>query len=168
MMSGRLNINEQLKNYVPTFPSCNMTITLITTVSADLMAIFLPVCSLQLEANIPMIVAVTPAMTGIRLQAYLQTLAPQTDLQHLNKHLKQNGTIGLPITYLQELQTLTRPPSRHTQLGTPTIIYLTMEPLMLSASMSLINDKISVSSTLVPIVSYLTTTPGLKIPTQFR
>ena len=110
-MSGRLNINEKLKNYVPTIPNCNMTITLITTVYPDPLAIFLPVCSLPLAANIPTIAAVTPAMTGLRLQAYLQTLAPQTDLQHHIKHMKQNGTIGLQITYLQELQTLTRLPS---------------------------------------------------------
>ena len=167
-MSGRLNMNEQFKNYVPTIPSCNMTITLIITVSADLMAIFLPVCSLQLEANIHTIAAATPAMTGIRLRAYLQTLAPQTDLQHHIKHMKQHGIIGLQITYLQELPTLTRLPSRHMQLGTLTIIYLTMEPQMLSESMSLINDKISVSSTLVPIVSFLTMTHGSKIPTLFR
>ena len=113
-MSGRLNINEQLKNYVPTFPSCNMTITLITTVSADLMAIFLPVCSLQLEASTPTIAAVTPAMTGLRILAYLQTPPPQTDLQHHIKHMKQNGTIGLQITYLQELPSPTKnAPSPH-------------------------------------------------------
>ena len=90
-----------------------MTVTSIITVSADLMVIFLPVCSLQLEANIPMIVAATLAMTGIRLQAYLPTPAPQTDLQHLIKLMRLNGTIGLnymKITYLLVLQFLPHRP----------------------------------------------------------
>ena len=125
------------------------------------------------EGNTSMIADVIPATIGTKTPASLhaqdlQAQDLQAGLLPIIKHMKQNGTIGLQITYLQELPTLTRLPSRHMQLGTLTIIYLTMEPQMLSESMSLINDKISVSSTLVPIVSFLPMIHGSKIPTLFR
>ena len=134
-MNGESNINKQLKKFVPIIRNCNMITISIFMASADHMAIFLQVCSHPLEENIPTIVTVTPAMTGLRILAYLQTQPPQTDLQHHTRHMKLNGITGLKITYLQKLQTLTRPPSRHMQLGTLMIIYLTMEPQMLSESM---------------------------------
>ena len=168
-MNGESIINEQFKKFVPIIQNyCNMTTFSIFMSSADHMAIFLPACSHPLAANIATIAAVTPAMTELRIRAYLQTPSPQTDLQHHIRHMKQNETIGLKIIYLQELPTLTCLPSRHMQPGILRIIYLTMAPQMLSESMLLINAKIFASSTLVLIVLTLTTTPGLKIPTRFR
>jgi len=70
-----------------------------------------------------MIADVIPATIGTKIPASLQTQAPQTDLHHHTRHMKLNGIIGLQITHLQGLPTLTRPPSPHMQLGTLMTLY---------------------------------------------
>ena len=77
-----------------------------------------------------MTVVVIPATVGQRAPVSPPAQARQTDLQHHIRHLKINGIIGLPITHLKGLQTLTRPLSQPMPLGTQTILYLMMVPPM--------------------------------------
>ena len=68
------------------------------------------------EENTSMIADVIRTTIWTKNLSSLQTQDLQTDLQHRIKHMKINGIIGLYITHLQGLPTLTRPPSPHIQL----------------------------------------------------
>ena len=79
-----------------------------------------------------------------------------------------SSRMGLQITHLQGLSTLTRLPSPHMQIGTLMTLYQTIGPQMSSELMSFIIENIFESWTRVQIASSFTMTPGLIIPTRFR
>ena len=128
-----------------------MIIILIFTASPDHMAISLRVCSHLHDEYTITIVVVIPATIGQRTPVSLPIQDPLIDLQHPTKPININGIIGQLITHLMGLQTLMRPLSQLMPLGTLTILYLIMGPLMLSKSIPLSIAKIYVSWTQVPI-----------------